>query len=182
MDPKREKTVSKFMSLVLRHQPEALGLALDEAGWVGIEALCAKLHDKFGVTRDDVLGIVTRDPKGRYVIEGNRIRAAQGHSVEVDLDLEARTPPENLFHGTTRPAWEAIAREGLQKRARTHVHLSADIATARTVGSRRSGGLVILEVAAGDMSRAGFDFYLAQNGVWLTGHVPPAYLKALNAA
>ena len=147
MDPKREKTVSKFMSLVLRHEPEALGIALDEAGWSDLDAILAGLHAKFAVSREDVLGIVARDPKARYVIEGSRIRAAQGHSIDVDLNLAPRTPPARLFHGTTRAAWETIAREGLDKRERTHVHLSPDIETAKTVGNRRRGGLVILQVA-----------------------------------
>lgn len=180
MDPKREKTVSKFMSLVLRHEPEALGLALDEAGWIDLDALGAALHEKFAVSREDLLGIVARDPKGRYVIEGNRIRAAQGHSVDVDLNLAPRMPPAQLFHGTTLTAWEKIAREGLEKRERTHVHLSPDIETARTVGNRRRGGLVILEVAAGAMHQAGYAFYLSENGVWLVEHVPAAYLSPLD--
>ena len=180
MDPKREKTVSKFMSLVLRHEPEALALDMDGGGSVDLDALCAGLDQKFGVTRADVLSIVARDPKARYTIEGNRIRAAQGHSLDVDLNLESRAPPESLFHGTTEPAWAQIAHEGLMKRARTHVHLSPDIETARIVASRRRGGLVILQVATGAMHTNGFAFFLSENGVWLTDHVPARFLTELD--
>ncbi|MEZ5899468.1 MAG: RNA 2'-phosphotransferase [Hyphomicrobiaceae bacterium] len=179
MDPSREKTVSKFMSLVLRHEPEALGVAMDGHGWVDFSELCAGLQDKFDVSREDVLGIVARDPKSRYTLEGNRIRAAQGHSLDVALDLEARPPPEWLYHGTNRNAFEAIETEGLTRQARTHVHLSPDCDTATMVGSRRRGGLVILQVAAGKMAEAGYVFYLSQNGVWLTDHVPPQFITPL---
>lgn len=180
MDPKHEKTVSKFMSLVLRHRPEALDLVMDEAGWVDLDALCDALGGKFDITRDDVLAIVARDEKGRYVVDKNRIRAAQGHSREVDLQLIPIVPPEQLYHGTTPAAWEAIAREGLHKRQRTHVHLSPDVATAKAVGSRRRDSLVVLAVAAAAMHRDGHAFYRAENGVWLTEHVPPGYLSVID--
>lgn len=176
MDAAREKTVSKFMSLVLRHEPAALGLAMDGAGWISLADLCSALQVKFGVSRDDVLGIVACDPKGRYVIDGDRIRAAQGHSRIVDLGLAPETPPDVLFHGTTAKAYEAIAHHGLIPGERTHVHLSPDGYTARTVATRRRGPYVILQVAAGDMHRAGHAFCLSENGVWLTESVPPQFL------
>lgn len=179
MDPKRETSISRFMSLVLRHEPSAIGLSLDAAGWASLDALCQGLTGKFGVSRDDVLGIVARDTKGRYIIDGDRIRANQGHSVAVELGLPAVTPPETLFHGTKQGVLESILTHGLDRRERTHVHLSKDLATAMLVGGRRRGETVILKVASGDMHRQGNEFHCSENGVWLTKHVPAHYLTVL---
>jgi putative RNA 2'-phosphotransferase len=179
IDPRLERTVGKFIALVLRHDPTKLGLTLDDQGWADLGSLCAGLQQKFGLERPDVLALIARDGKSRYRIDGNRIRANQGHSLDVDLGLTPVDPPHDLFHGTTREALDPILREGLQKRQRTHVHLSGDIETARLVAARRKHGTVLLVVAAGAMQAAGYQFYQSDNGVWLTDNVPPNYLRVM---
>jgi putative RNA 2'-phosphotransferase len=175
-DPVR---ISKLLSLALRHEPDALGLTLDERGWADVTTLLAGLATKgIVLTEDDLEELVRASDKQRFALspDGARIRANQGHSVAIDLDLPARAPPEFLFHGTVARFLEPIKREGLQRRARTHVHLSTDTKTAETVARRRSGEVVILRVQAGAMHAAGHVFYLSENQVWLTDHVPPSFL------
>jgi len=176
LDPKKEKQVSKFISLVLRHEPEVLGLEMDSAGWVSSEALLAGLQRRFKVSMTDIEAIVANDTKGRYSLADGRIRANQGHSIPVDLGLLPVDPPDVLYHGTVARALQAIMAEGLQPRSRQHVHLSPDIPTARTVGARR-GRPMILSIDAARLSRGGHLFYLSDNGVWLPDHVPPAALR-----
>lgn len=175
MNPTR---VSKFLSLVLRHQPERAGLALDEAGWVSVDELLAGCAS-CGVELDraQLEQLVRDSDKQRFALseDGERIRANQGHSVSVALGYEPVEPPEILFHGTVDRFLPLIRKQGLVRGKRHHVHLSATKDTAIKVGERR-GPAVLLTVRAGDMHRDGMAFYQSENGVWLTDHVPAAYL------
>ncbi|MGB8930250.1 MAG: RNA 2'-phosphotransferase [Anaeromyxobacteraceae bacterium] len=176
MDARRATHLSKFLSLVLRHRPEAAGVRLDAAGWVGVEALlsgCAA--NGVPLTRDELFEIVESNDKQRFALGGDRIRANQGHSVRIELGLPPSVPPPTLFHGTVARSLDAIRHEGLRPRGRTHVHLSPDRETARKVGQRR-GRPVVLEVDAAAMVAAGHTFRRSKNGVWLTENVPPEYL------
>ena len=169
---------SKFLSLVLRHDPARVGITLDASGWTDVEPLLAALAAHgHALTRAALEALVASSDKQRFALspDGARIRANQGHSVEVELELPPATPPAQLFHGTVDRFVESIRVQGLIKGARHHVHLSADLETAQKVGSRR-GAPVILTVRAGDMVAAGHVFYLSANGVWLTDHVPPSYV------
>jgi putative RNA 2'-phosphotransferase len=170
---------SKLLAMILRHDPGSVGLRLDGGGWVGIEALAEALgRHGHALGRDGVLAVAASSDKARFTVspDGARIRAAQGHSVEVDLGLAPAEPPEVLFHGTAEGAVAAILAEGLRPMARQHVHLSADPATATRVGQRH-GRPVVLRVAAGAMRRDGLTLWQADNGVWLTGEVAPRYLS-----
>ena len=180
MDRSRAIRISKLLSLGLRHEPAALGITLDASGWTDVSAVLRGLavRDEH-VTYDELERIVAESDKQRFALsaDGERIRANQGHSVEVDLGLPRKEPPEILFHGTVERFLDSIRREGLVRGARTHVHLSADEATARIVARRRVGAQVILRVRARALNEAGHAFYLSENGVWLTEHVPPRYLE-----
>ncbi|MDD2869417.1 RNA 2'-phosphotransferase [Neomegalonema sp.] len=172
------KTRSKFLSLVLRHAPETIGLKLDAQGWAPVPELLAKMKAAgHKISAEDLREIVETNDKKRFTLseDGRRIRAAQGHSVAVDLGLPSAEPPEILYHGTARANLDSIFAEGLKPGSRRQVHLSREIETARKVGTRH-GGPVVLTVAAGAMHRAGIAFQQAENGVWLTDHVPPAHL------
>lgn len=173
MNDERMIKLSKRMSKALRHSPERVGLTLDPAGWVPVSDLLNAL----GVTEDELLLVVSRNDKQRFTIDGDRIRANQGHSVEVDLGLPAATPPDALFHGTVAQYLDDIMRDGLRPMNRHDVHLSPDQETARRVGARR-GRPVILSVDAKAMSDDGHEFRLSANGVWLTQHVPARYLTS----
>ncbi len=167
---------SKFLSLVLRHRPETIGISLDAGGWVDIDELlkaCAS-HGK-EIAMQDLLDVVASNDKQRFIIEGNRIRANQGHSVEVQLALEPSSPPEYLYHGTAERNWTEISRSGLLPMDRHHVHLSPDRSTAHKVGSRH-GKPIVLRVAAQQMVAEGSSFYRSANGVWLCDAVPARYL------
>lgn len=170
--------LSKFLSLVLRHEPEKIGITLDESGWTDCRKLiqAANRHGT-SFTHTMLLEVVRTSDKQRFALseDGSRIRANQGHSVKVDLSLEASTPPEFLYHGTVARFLDAIRASGLQKGERHHVHLSPDLATATKVGERR-GQPVILAVRATEMSAAGHSFYLSANGVWLADAVPPEFI------
>jgi len=174
-DPVR---LSKRLSLWLRHQPEAAGLTLDPQGWTEVDAVLAGL-ERAGMPIDwpTLLRLVDDSDKQRFELsaDASRIRARQGHSVAVDLDWPQAAPPTLLYHGTVEPAMPAILGEGLKPMRRHHVHLSPDIATATRVGARR-GAPVILAIRAAALAEAGQVFLLTGNGVWLTDHVPPAYL------
>ena len=175
------RRISKSLSYWLRHRPDAAGLTLDEAGWARADAVLAALARAGLTDRIDVLQeIVAANDKQRFEFsdDGARIRARQGHSLDIDLDWPIADPPEFLFHGTVARFLDAILREGLKPMARHHVHLSPDVETARVVGARR-GEAVILRVAAGQMSREGQVFRLSANGVWLADKVPPARLTLL---
>ncbi|PBB43145.1 RNA--NAD 2'-phosphotransferase [Mesorhizobium sp. WSM3866] len=172
--------ISKFMSLVLRHAPQEAGLALDDSGWADLAALCAVIAQKFGASAADVERIVTENPKKRFAIDGNRIRAVQGHSLDIDLGLAPNAPPALLYHGTKEEYLPAILREGLTSQSRQHVHLSKDIGTARIVARRRKGKDAILRIDSAAMTGDGMTFFLSDNGVWLTNHVPPRYLHQIS--
>ncbi len=169
--------VSKYLSKHLRHQPERIGLTLDEGGWVEIDTLlAAAAAHGFGITRDELDHVVAANDKKRFAIEGTRIRASQGHSIDVDLGLPPATPPAYLYHGTVAHNLDTIRREGLRPMNRHDVHLSPDRETATRVGARR-GRPVVLAVDAGAMHRDGHLFHVSANGVWLTKAVPPRYLR-----
>ncbi|MEU6809586.1 RNA 2'-phosphotransferase [Streptomyces sp. NPDC046831] len=177
MDERRTVKVSKFLSRHLRHQPDRIGLTLDEGGWVAVDTLitAAAAHG-FPFSREELDRVVATNDKRRFAIEGDRIRASQGHSVEVDLGLPPVVPPPHLYHGTVASALAAIRAEGLRPMNRHDVHLSADRETATRVGARR-GRPVVLSVDAAAMHRDGHVFHVSANGVWLTRSVPPAYLR-----
>ncbi|WP_137994511.1 RNA 2'-phosphotransferase [Streptomyces vilmorinianum] len=177
MDDRRTVKVSKYLSKHLRHQPERIGLVLDANGWTEIDTLLrAAAEHGFPISRAELDHVVAVNDKKRFAIEGTRIRASQGHTVQVDLDLPVAEPPAYLYHGTVAASLAAIRAEGLRPMARHHVHLSPDRETATRVGARR-GRPVVLSVDAGAMHRAGHVFHLSANGVWLTDAVPPEYLR-----
>lgn len=169
---------SKFLSLVLRHRPEAAGVTLNEEGWTEVAALLDGAQRRGVVlSREDLDRVVRANDKQRFELsaDGTRIRARQGHSVSVDLGLPPRVPPDVLFHGTVAPALPAIRREGLRPMKRHHVHLSPDRETATRVGARR-GTPVILEIDAAGLHTSGVAFYQTENGVWLVDAVPSSFL------
>lgn len=173
-----EVKISKFLSLVLRHQPQMIGLMLDSAGWVNVDELLTACNvNGFSLTREMLDAIVRNNDKQRFAFseDGLRIRASQGHSVEVELAYEPAVPLPILYHGTVDRFLVSIRANGLVKGNRHHVHLSAEVKTAEIVGNRR-GKAVVLEVLAAQMHDNGHAFFLSANGVWLTDHVPPAYL------
>jgi putative RNA 2'-phosphotransferase len=184
LDEKSLVKRSKYLARHLRHQPEALGLTLDPGGWVAVDALLAAMRRRgIELSRAQLDEIVARNNKQRFSFDetGTRIRANQGHSIPVDLQLAPATPPDALYHGTSKATIGPILREGLQKMRRQHVHLSRDKATAIKVGSRHGAPIVLL-VDAAAMARDGYQFFLSDNGVWLTDHVPPRYLRVLAPA
>jgi putative RNA 2'-phosphotransferase len=177
MDERRTVKVSKYLSKHLRHQPERIGLTLGEGGWVEIETLmAAAAAHGFRFTREELDHVVAHNDKRRFAIEGTRIRASQGHSVEVDLGLPPATPPAYLYHGTVARNLDAIRAEGLRPMNRHDVHLSPDRETATRVGARR-GRPVVVSVDAAAMHRDGHVFRVSANGVWLTQAVPAQYLR-----
>jgi putative RNA 2'-phosphotransferase len=177
----KEKEVSKFLSLVLRHQPQTLGIELDAHGWTDVALLLEKMHGRgMQVTVDQLRQVVAGNDKQRFAFSEDftRIRASQGHSVAVDLGLTAAEPPQTLYHGTAEHHMSFILKEGLTRQSRQHVHLSQEQTTARKVGQRH-GKAVILEVKSGLMHRQGAVFYLSENKVWLTEYVAPHYLQLI---
>jgi putative RNA 2'-phosphotransferase len=171
--------LSKYLALRLRHQPHEIGLKLDGNGWADVEELIDRAAgDGVEFTPQELADVVANNNKRRFEFDeaGTRIRARHGHSIDVDLALPPRRPPDMLFHGTVDRFLDAIQANGLLPMARDHVHLSADVQTARTVGGRR-GRPVVLEVAAAEMAADGREFWLSTNGVWLTKAVPPRYLR-----
>ena len=178
MDDRRLVRTSKYLSRHLRHDPGRLGLELEPGGWVAVDALLAACAaHRFPLSVDELRAVVERNDKQRFSFDasGTRIRANQGHSVEVDLQLPARRPPATLFHGTAERSLPSILRDGLHRAGRQHVHLSPDPATAEAVGARH-GRPVVLEVDAARMAADGHAFVRADNGVWLVDAVPPGYL------
>jgi putative RNA 2'-phosphotransferase len=170
--------ISKFLSLVLRHQPEKIGLNLSQSGWASVERLIeASRRHGIEFTLDELQNIVASNDKRRFSLseDGLWIRANQGHSIEVELGYAPAVPSEILYHGTAERFLASIKQQGLIKGKRHHVHLSADVDTATKVG-RRHGKPVVLRIEAGRMRQDGFIFYLSSNGVWLTERVPARYL------
>lgn len=183
MDRKAETKLSKFLSLILRHNPGVIGLELDQNGWANVEELIQKCSTKGKNLDLNILKqIVRNDNKQRYSFNGNfsKIRANQGHSINIDLELQAQEPPEFLFHGTADRNIESIMANGLKKRNRNHVHLSLDVETAKKVGMRH-GKVVVLQIKTGEMHRKGHKFYLSENKVWLTDFVEPEFIEVFRA-
>lgn len=169
---------SKFLSLILRHEPERVGLKLDEAGWTGVDDLLQAVNQHgTPLTLEELKHIVAASDKKRFALseDGNRIRASQGHSIEVDLQYALQAPPEVLYHGTAMRFLDSIRRDGLQRMERHDVHLSAETKLTLQVGGRH-GKPVLLSIRAGDMHRAGHEFRVSANGVWLVKHVPPQFI------
>jgi len=179
MNEKQKKTISKFLSLILRHNPETIGLRLDTNGWANVEELLSKsaIHN-IPCTKKELEEVVETNDKQRFIFneDHSQIRANQGHSIRVDLNLQSQTPPDFLFHGTVEKFMTSIQSEGLKKMSRQHVHLSRDKETAEKVGDRR-GQAIILVILSGAMHKDGYDFYLSENGVWLTDNVPVNYIN-----
>ncbi len=176
----KEKDISKFISLILRHKPEAIGIALDEHGWANVSELLEGISMTQPVDMALLEKIVAEDEKQRYSFNEDKtlIRANQGHSIPVDVELEELVPPEVLFHGTGEKYVASIDVEGLIPKSRLYVHISADIETAKMVGQRH-GRPIVYEVASGKMHKDGIPFYRSTNGVWLTKAVPVQYLHKL---
>lgn len=179
MTPKEVKHASKFLSLILRHRPEVAGITLDEAGWVDVSELLTAFQttaDKPWYTKEVLSEVVDTNDKKRfeYSEDGTRIRASQGHSLKVDLGYEETEPPSILYHGTATRFMDKIQASGLSKMQRHHVHLSADLNLARSVGTRH-GKPVVVYVDAEAMHQDGHKFYVTPNGVWLTDNVASHY-------
>lgn len=172
--------LSRFISLVLRHHPEKIGISLDEHGWANVDDLLAGLSRRSPVSMATLEEIVRTDSKGRYSFNEDKtlIRANQGHSIPVDVELARQEPSTILYHGTSEKSVSSIDAMGLEPRGRLYVHLSGDPETATAVG-RRHGRPVVYEVLCADMVRDGYEFYRSVNGVWLTKRVPPEYLRKL---
>ena len=169
--------ITKRMTKALRHEPARVGLTLDPGGWVPVSDLLTAM----GIDRATLDEVVGGNDKQRFAIAAGddgveRIRASQGHSVPVELGLAPAEPPAELFHGTSVAVLASIRASGINRGGRHHVHLSPDLETARRVGARRGGAIVILTVRSGEMARAGHAFYRSDNGVWLTDEVPPQFI------
>ncbi|PKF75153.1 RNA 2'-phosphotransferase [Chryseobacterium sp. PMSZPI] len=179
MNEIEKKKISKFLSLILRHQPESIGLKLDENGWANVEELRLKSAKKrIHFTLNELDEVVETNNKKRFAFNEDKtgIRASQGHSIDVDLALKSQQPPDFLYHGTAETNISSILEKGIEKRGRQHVHLSADKETATKVGMRH-GKPVILTIRTGKMYDDGLYFYLSANGVWLTDFVDAKYIS-----
>lgn len=180
---KKMEETSKFLSFVLRHRPEAIGLELNYNGWVTIDDLVSKANASgmISLTHTVVEEVVESNDKKRFSIseDGRRVRANQGHSLKVDLELKAAVPPVILFHGTATRFLDSILSKGLTSMQRNHVHLSSDANTALSIG-KRHGKPVVLQISAGQMSHQGYKFHVSTNKVWLVKAVPPAFLSVIS--
>ena len=172
-----EIRTSKFLSLILRHRPEAIGITLDEHGWADVAQLIEGVSKTHPLNREILEKIVAEDEKQRYSFNEDKtlIRAKQGHSIPVDVELEETAPPDILFHGTGEKFVSSIGAQGLLPKSRLYVHLSGDADTAYRVGQRH-GKPVIYTVDSGKMHEDGYRFFRSANGVWLTKQVPVRYL------
>ena len=174
-------SLSKYIALILRHKPETIGITLDENGWASVSELLSGINASGNkIDMQTLEEIVAEDEKQRYSFNADKtkIRANQGHSINVDVELKKAEPPEILFHGTGEKFVPSIKSEGLKPKSRLYVHLSKDRETAVKVGSRH-GKPVVFEVNSSEMSRNGYEFFLSENGVWLTKIVPAEYLREL---
>ena len=173
--------LSKYIALILRHKPETIGITLDENGWASVSELLSGINASGNkIDMQTLEEIVAEDEKQRYSFNADKtkIRANQGHSINVDVELKKAEPPEILFHGTGEKFVPSIKSEGLKPKSRLYVHLSKDRETAVKVGSRH-GKPVVFEVNSSEMSRNGYEFFLSENGVWLTKIVPAEYLREI---
>jgi len=176
---KQNIKTSKFLSLVLRHKPETIRIQLDENGWISVSELIEKLNENGKEINFKILEyVVNTNSKKRFAFneDKSKIRANQGHSLQIDLNYKSINPPNKLYHGTSERFLDSILKSGIEKRNRQHVHLSSDIETAFKVGQRH-GKPVILEIETEKMNMDGFKFYLSENKVWLTEYVPIKYIK-----
>jgi len=173
-------TTSKFLSLILRHKPETIGIELDEHGWANVEELITGINKSQPFNMEMLEKIVTTDNKQRYSFNEDKtlIRANQGHSIPVDVELEVCEPPQYLWHGTAQRFTESIDAIGLIPKSRLYVHLSKDIETALAVG-KRHGKPIVYRILSEKMQKDGYTFYLSKNGVWLTKKVPVNYLEKI---
>lgn len=180
MNEQQKKSKSKFLSYVLRHHPELINLALDENGWANVDELIAKSkRDSYeGIIFEELDEIVQTNAKKRFAFneDKTKIRASQGHSIDINLALIPQQPPEFLYHGTAQSNIKSILEKGIEKRSRQHVHLSQDKETATNVGMRH-GKPIILTIRTQKMFEDGIEFYLSDNQVWLTDHVDPKYIS-----
>lgn len=171
---------SKFLSLILRHKPEVIGTELDKNGWADVKSLIAGVNKsgKYFLDMKILEEIVQNDEKGRYSFNNDKtkIRANQGHSIKVDVELKKCTPPEYLWHGTAEKYIESINKNGITPKNRLYVHLSADAETAEKVGSRH-GKPIIYRIFSGEMNRQGYNFYISKNGIWLADFIPPNFME-----
>lgn len=176
---KKNKSISKFLSYVLRHNPDKLGITLDENGWTSVATLLEKINvEPYSLSMQELEDVVATNNKKRFAFNEDKtmIRASQGHSVNIDLGIQPQQPPEYLYHGTVEKFITSIQDKGLMKGTRQHVHLSADKETAINVGSRR-GKPIILTVRSGEMHAQNHNFYQSENGVWLTDKVPTEFIE-----
>ena len=183
IDEKKLTRLSKFLSLLLRHRPKMIGIELTDSGWTDTSILIEKMNGYGKAIDMETLNVVVdTDNKRRFSFneDKSKIRANQGHSIDLDLGYAPKMPPEILFHGTAQKNIDSIFRIGLQKRKRHHVHLSKDTETAIKVGQRH-GTPIVLQVVAGEMNREGFEFFESDNGVWLTDKVPVRFLTTNGA-
>lgn len=180
MNEQQKKKISKFISLVLRHKPEVINLKLDENGWADVEELItkSKRDSHEGFTFEELNEIVETNDKKRFIFneDKTKIRANQGHSIDIDLALKPQQPPEFLYHGTAQSNIDSILEKGIEKRSRQHVHLSQDKETATKVGMRH-GKPIILIIKTQEMFNDGIEFYLSENNVWLTDFVDAKYIS-----
>ncbi|CAA7196503.1 RNA 2'-phosphotransferase [Chryseobacterium potabilaquae] len=179
MNEQEKKKLSKFLSLILRHQPELINLTLDENGWAYVEDLKLKSsHNKMYFTLEELDEVVETNNKKRFIFneDKTKIRANQGHSIDIDLGLKPQKPPEFLYHGTALHNIDSILEKGIERRNRQHVHLSPDKETATKMGMRH-GKPIILTIRTGKMFEDGVLFYLSENGVWLTDYVNVQYIS-----
>lgn len=179
MNEQQKKKISKFLSLILRHQPEIINLTLDKNGWANVDELkekCSKNNMDF--TLEELDEVVETNDKKRFIFneDKTKIRANQGHSIDIDLALKTQQPPEFLYHGTAQNNVDSILEKGIEKRSRQHVHLSLDKETATKVGMRH-GKPVILTIRTGKMYEDGVLFYLSENKVWLTDFIESKYIS-----
>ena len=181
VDKKGYTQLSKFLSLVLRHNPDAIGIELDSNGWADVKDLIEKMNSSGKhIDLETLEAIIETSSKKRFRFNEDKslIRASQGHSIEIDLGYEAKVPPRRLFHGTGAKYVDSIYESGIQKRNRHHVHLSKDIETALSVGQRH-GRPVVFEILTDEMTQEGFDFYESENGVWLTDEIPARFIRRI---
>ncbi len=177
-----EMELSKYISLILRHKPQVIGIELDEHGWADVQELISGINKTHNINFDLLDKIVREDEKQRYSFNHDKtlIRANQGHSIHVDVELKKVIPPEILWHGTGEKYVDSILMEGLIPKSRLYVHLSSDYDTAIKVGSRH-GKPVVFKVFAGKMTEAGYEFYKSENGVWMAEYVPKEYIEITSA-
>lgn len=179
MDERQKRRIGKFLSFVLRHQPETIALKLDENGWANVAELRSKsAKNRMHFTFEELVEVVETNDKKRFIFNGDqtKIRANQGHSIDIDLALKPQQPPDLLYHGTAANNVASILANGIDKRSRQHVHLSNNKETATKVGMRH-GKPIVLTVKAGKMAQDGLLFYRSENGVWLTDYVDAKYIS-----